>query len=98
MPFLFFLFDPAEGFGLTLLKGASLSFTSDCTDELWPGRVLEEPLSLENDLDFLGLRLLTPLRPIFFSLFLKSLNYRLDLFLAGCAATLETIQPAHRIT
>ena len=80
-PFLFFLFDPFEG--LVLLKGDPFSFTSNCTEELSLERALEEPrfiLSLVPELDFFGLRLLTPLRPICFSSFLKLLNYRLDLF------------------
>lgn len=76
-----------------LLSGAPLSFTSDCTSECSPECTLEEPLisALENGLDFLGLRLLTPLRPILFSLFLKSSNYRLDLYLALVYRTLEPI-------
>jgi hypothetical protein len=63
-----------------LLSGAPLSFTSDCTDERSPERTLEEPLisALENGLDFFGLRLLTPLRPILFSIFLKSSSYGLE--------------------
>jgi hypothetical protein len=66
-PFLFFLFDPVEGLVLPLLRGASLACTSACTgDELSPVRALEEPrLLLSLVPDFLGLRLLTPLRPIF---------------------------------
>lgn len=76
-----------------LLSGTPLSFTSDCTSERSPECTLEEPLisALENGLDFLGLRLLTPLRPILFSLFLKSSNYRLDLYLALVYRTLEPI-------
>ncbi len=51
------------------LSGVPLSFTSDCTVECSVECILEELLIsvLENDLDFLGLRLLTPLRPMFFS-------------------------------
>jgi len=54
-----------------LLSGAPLSFTSDCTRECSPERVWEEPviLALEDGPDFFGLRLLTPLRPIYFSFF-----------------------------
>jgi hypothetical protein len=72
LPFLVFLFDPEEGLVSPRLRGAFHAFTSDCTDDgLSPRRALgalEEPrlmLSLDPDLDFLGLRLLTPLRPIF---------------------------------
>jgi len=75
------------------VSAAPLSFTGDCTSERSPERTLEEPLisALENGLDFLSLRLLTPLRPILFSLFLKSSNYRLDLYLALVYRTLEPI-------
>lgn len=50
-----------------LLMGALLSLTSALTGELSPARVLEKllVLSFEGDLDFFGLRLLTPLCPIF---------------------------------
>ena len=67
LPFLFFLFCPDEGLVPPLLRGASLAPTSACTgDELSPARTLEEPrLLLSFVPDFLGLRLLTPLRPIF---------------------------------
>jgi len=53
----------------SLLDGAPLSFTNDCTGDLSIERPLEEPVisALENGLVFLGLRLLTPLRPICFS-------------------------------
>jgi hypothetical protein len=62
LPFLLFLFDPAAGFVPPLWRVASVFFTSDCIGEL------EGPLvsTFETDLDFVfGLRLLTPLRPIF---------------------------------
>ena len=51
------------------LKEFPLFFTRDCTDGCSLERVLEEPpmSALENGLDLLGLRLLTPLRPILFS-------------------------------
>jgi hypothetical protein len=62
-PFLFFLFDPAAV--PPLRSAASLFFTSDCIGELGGPFVS----ALETGLDFvLGLRLLTPLRPILFSL------------------------------
>ncbi len=66
---------------MPLLRGAPLSFTSDWTSE----RALEEPLVLapEDDPDFLGLRLLTPLRPIDCS-FLNSLNCRSNVY-SRCA-------------
>jgi len=75
----------------------SLLFTSDCTGEPSPERALEEPLisALENGLDFLGLRLLTPLRPIVFSLFLKSLNYRIDPYFALVHRTFEPTEQFH---
>ena len=58
----------------SLLNGEPLSFTNVCIGD----RRLEEPLisALENGLDFFGLRLLTPLRPICFSLFLYLSTYR----------------------
>jgi hypothetical protein len=65
-PFLFFLFDPVAGFVPPLWRVASAFFTSDCIGEL------EGPFAsaFETDLDFVfGLRLLTPLRPMMFSLF-----------------------------
>jgi hypothetical protein len=51
------------------LKEFPLFFTRDCTDGCSLERLLEEPpiSALENGLDFFGLRLLTPLRPILFS-------------------------------
>ena len=54
LPFLFYLFDPSEGFIPLLLRVAPLSFTSDRTDGLSPRRVLEEPLisALEIGFDF----------------------------------------------
>jgi hypothetical protein len=65
-PFLYFLFDPARGFTAPVVEETRLSFTSDCTDWLLSARELEEPLisALENGLDLLGLRILTPLCPI----------------------------------
>ena len=61
-PFLFFLFDPVVGFVPSLLRMARVFFTSDCIGEL-EGPFLS---ALETGLDFVfGLRLLTPLRPIF---------------------------------
>jgi hypothetical protein len=55
------------------LSGVPLSITWDCTGGRSPERLLDEPLisALENGLDFLGLRLLTPLRPKLFSMFLE---------------------------
>jgi hypothetical protein len=57
----------------SLFSGEPLSFTHDCTDDRSIERLLEAPLisALENGLDFFGLRLLTPLRPIYFSLFFR---------------------------
>src|SRR5687768_7404557 len=52
-------------------------------------------LSFEPDLDFLGLRLLTPLRPMFSPCFLKSSNDRLK-FLPWLFRTLKTIELAGR--
>ena len=77
-----------------LLSGALLSFTNDCTGGRSPERPLEEPLILVLEIgpDFLGLRLLIPLRPILFSLFLKSSNKRLDLYFASVKSTLESIE------
>jgi hypothetical protein len=63
---------------------ARVFFTSDCIGEL-EGLFVS---ALETGLDFVfGLRLLTPLRPIFL-LVLKSWNYKFDLFLAGCVIAL----------
>jgi hypothetical protein len=63
-PFLFFLFDPVVV--PPLWRAASLFFTSDCIGEL-EGLLVS---AFESDLDFVfGLRLLTPLRPMMFSLF-----------------------------
>jgi hypothetical protein len=61
----FLLFDPVAEFAPPLWKVASLFFTSDCIGEL------EGPFvsALETGLGFVfGLRLLTPLRSILFSL------------------------------
>jgi hypothetical protein len=48
------------------VNGEPFSFTKDCTGDRPPDRPVEEPLisALENGTDFLGLRLLTPLRPM----------------------------------
>ena len=63
-----------------------LSFTKDCTGDRPPDWLLEEPRKseLEDGNDFFGLRLLTPLRPIFSPCFesIDFLDYVL-LYLAG---------------
>jgi hypothetical protein len=65
-PFLFFPFDPAVDFVPPRLRVASLFLISDCMAETWPGPVADEPptSALEAGLVCLGLRLLTPLRPM----------------------------------
>ena len=54
------------------VNGAPLSFINDCTNDRSLARSLEKPLisTLENGLDFVGLRLLILLRPICFSFFI----------------------------
>lgn len=56
----------------SLFSGAPLSFTKFCTADPSPERPL---FLLDEGPDFLGLRLLTPLRPIWLSFF-DSSNYR----------------------
>ena len=60
-----------------LLIGAPFSFAGECTVVRLPAH-WEAPLvsTLENSLDFLSLRLLTTMRPIFL-LYLNSSNYSL---------------------
>src|SRR5512146_604394 len=64
-PFLCFLLESADGFMPPVFSGATLSFTSVAT--AYPPEcagTLPLLLPLEDDLRCLGLRLLTPLRPI----------------------------------
>ena len=98
-PFLPLLLDPAEEFIPPRLKEFPLFFTRDCTDGCSPERVLEEPpiSALENGLDFFGLRLLTPLRPILFSFWLI-IELQVEFVLGWMCGILETIQLSHQIT
>jgi hypothetical protein len=75
-------------------REAPLSFNNDCTNGRSLERILEEPLisALENGLDFFGLRLLTPLRPILFSLSFEIIELRIDQASARMRFTLLAIR------